>query len=128
MNEQMFISIDGNNVGKVLEKYILCNQLETLTTFSLTLRDKIETVRRLILCQAGEVYLAGGDNIMACVDTAVIPIIVAEVYAVESEDIKFSIGIGETAISAYLALKYAKAIGSREPICCMEGLFKSYPG
>ena len=126
MNNVTYISIDGNNIGKVLEKYILCNHLEALKAFSGDLSQKIDKIRQLILCKNGTVFLAGGDNILASVDSAIIPTVISIVYAFESEDIKFSIGMGESAVSAYLALKYAKATGGTGPICYMDGLFKSY--
>ena len=126
MNNVTYISIDGNNIGKVLEKYILCNHLEALKAFSGDLSQKIDKIRRLILCNDGTVFLAGGDNVLASVNSAIIPTIIAEVYAIESEDIRFSIGIGESAVSAYLALKYAKATSGTGPVCYMDGLFKSY--
>lgn len=126
MNDVKYISIDGNNVGKVLEKYILCNQLEALKAFSGDLSQKIEKIRQLIICNNGAVFLAGGDNILASVNSEIIPTIIAAVYAFESEDIRFSIGIGESAVSAYLALKYAKTTGGIGPICYMDGLFKPY--
>lgn len=49
----MIISIDGNGIGKILERYILQNKLEDLHNFSESIKQYIKKVECIILDNNG---------------------------------------------------------------------------
>jgi minimal CRISPR polymerase domain len=111
----VFISVDGDDVGRSLELYILDNRIEELENFAIALTHRFEwfssKLRHLFRAQ---IHLIGGDSILAsCEPTE------ETVQCLENLRIEFfqeglpsiSIGIGNTSREAYLALKYAKLRG-----------------
>lgn len=105
----MYISIDANNIGKIIEGYILSNELKDLSAFSTNLTSIINEVNRKIKESNGSLIMSGGDNILAEINELSVKSIIAYVQNIEIEPIRFSIGLGDSAISSFLALKYAKA-------------------
>ena len=56
----------GNEIGKIIEKYLLCGDTETLSKFSSTLTNCILRISSFIKNNNGELIMAGGDNVLAC--------------------------------------------------------------
>lgn len=112
----VYISIDGNNIGKIIEYYILENKLEELSDFSRKLSFTTGFICKEILRLGGKIIMAGGDNILACISIDALNEITK--ITADNSDIhmRFSIGIGSSATASYLALKYAKAKKSNSPI------------
>ena len=54
MNKNIFISIDGNNTGSILQKYILSNELEKLSEFSSNLIMTIQYITQFIEKEKGK--------------------------------------------------------------------------
>lgn len=126
MNDSLFVSIDGNNIGKLLERHILCDALDALSAFSKMLTNNINSLHSFILTCEGIVYLAGGDNILALVPSQYISQVIEKTHSLEGSGITFSIGIGQTAVAAYLALKYAKTIAASYPVYYSGHTFSQY--
>ena len=106
----MYISIDGNDIGKRLEGLILSDNLEELQTFSSRITFLVDTIEKYIIKQGGKCFLSGGDNILAFLPEEKVHETVKYVNSLKKEEISFSIGIGDDVIDAYLALKYAKSM------------------
>lgn len=126
MNNNIFISIDGNNTGSIIQKYILSNELEKLNEFSSNLTTAIHCITKFIKKEKGIVYLTGGDNILAYIPLSNLDNIINIVKDMEPEEITFSIGIGNSSTDAYLALKYAKVSKSQSVIKYYENSFVEY--
>lgn len=126
MNNSLYVSIDGNNIGKLLERHIFCDDLDSLSAFSKTLTNNINTLHSYILICKGIVYIAGGDNILALIPSQHIPQVIEKTRSLEGSGITFSIGMGQTAVAAYLALKYAKSIAASFPVYCSGHTFSQY--
>lgn len=126
MNNNIFISIDGNNTGSIIQKYILSNELEKLNEFSSNLTTAIHCITKFIEKEKGIVYLTGGDNILAYIPSSNLNNIINIVKDMELKDFTFSIGIGNSSTDAYLALKYAKVSKSRFSIIYNENSFIEY--
>ena len=112
----MIIAIDGNSIGKNIEKYILNEQLDELSVFSQSIFDYLITLKSIIEAHTGIVYMCGGDNILASVDDDELNVIINKITSINPPcDTTFSIGCGGTARLAYLALAYRKS--------CLESHF-----
>lgn len=126
MKDNIYICIDGNSVGKVIEKYILLSDLIQLKEFSNALSNTIILLTDYIEKKKGKVFLSGGDNILALVPVGVLDSIIQEVVCICIHDVKFSIGLGYSSLDAFLALKYAKVQEDESPILYHNKVFKKY--
>lgn len=104
----MFIAIDGDSVGKQIEHLILNEKLDELLTFSRRIDSMISQIAKKISDYEGEIYLSGGDNILAKIINTNDLFIFLKKINHENGDIQFSVGIGEKISLAYLALKFSK--------------------
>ncbi len=110
MSKRIFISIDVNDTGKKLERYILLGDLKGLTEFSARISDIIGKLSDLITSNNGNVIMAGGDNILADIPIEKCNEIVQATNKAQSgEEIRIAVGVGDSATDSYLAIKYAKA-------------------
>ena len=105
----MIISIDGNGIGKILERYILQNKLEDLHNFSESIKQYIKKVECIILDNNGVIYMSGGDNIIADIPEKNINIILKLILNINLPDnITFAISLGKNTTLSYLALEKIK--------------------
>lgn len=126
MNDQLYVSLDANLIGKKIEKFILGEELEELAVFSKRLSETVNMIEKSILSMGGQVYMAAGDNVLAKISRENLEELVT-VWKdnIPTELFSFSVGIGDTAVEAYLAIKYAKVSGYFAVICrnkCFERL------
>jgi hypothetical protein len=110
---KIYISIDGDNIGKKIEKYILNEDLLGMKEFSYQIAQSIRTFERVIKETGGDVYISGGDNILAFVKDNYVNNIIQLVNELNSKKtFSFSVGLAYTIQDVYLALKYCKSISA----------------
>ena len=112
MNDLRFISIDGNNIGKRIEQYILSEQFDALKSFSDRVSTAISDISHFIAGIGGTVLMSGGDNLLATVPKNECCSLKHFLDGIQSREIPFAMGIGHNARASFLALKYAKATES----------------
>lgn len=106
----IYVAIDGNEIGKIIEKYLFCDELEELSKFSSTMNDIIFKIGAFVENNEGVLVMSGGDNIFACIPEGIYPTLKNFISKCNENNIfKFSIGVSTYSLGAYLALKYAKA-------------------
>ena len=110
----MFIAIDGNSTGRILEKLIFSNDLTKLTQFSTMIQLKIKMMRDVIVDYSGNIIMAGGDNILAEIPSSSCDRIIQEFGSLVIDDYSFSISLSTSVQGVYLGLKYAKAANLRK--------------
>ena len=108
----MFIAIDGDDVGRKIELYIIDNRIEDLENFTHSLTKRLEWLANQLRYSLNvKIHLLGGDSILvSCKNQDRVPEILEELrieFSCEGLP-TISIGIGKTPREAYLALKYAK--------------------
>ena len=108
MNE-IYIAVDGDSIGKIIENYILSNELIELKSFSLQLQNDVVNIGKIIEENKGSLFLQGGDNLLGLIHTLRLNTVFEYVNNLNSiRKYHFSMGLGDTSLDAYLALKYAK--------------------
>lgn len=126
MSNVIYLAVDGNNIGKMLEKYILLNDFCELSSFSQKISNKVKLLVQIVKNHSGEVLLAGGDNVLAKIDAENVNSILEKINQLQENDLQFAVGLGETAINAYLALKYSKSIIAKNEIYYNGSSFDTY--
>jgi nucleotidyltransferase/DNA polymerase involved in DNA repair len=103
--------VDGDNIGGVVDAYVIRNEMEPLSLFSAKVAAAIEEIRNTVIEGGGTVVFCAGDSVMfqGSFDALWCERILSLFQA--RTGCTASIGIGDTATSAYLALKLAKADG-----------------
>jgi len=102
-----FYAIDGDDIGKALETYILQNDIEGVAKFSIKVEQALNFFREHFLSYGSEIIICSGDSLLAKANRKIyIP-----PEFLKQDDISFSIGIGNYASSSLLALKKAKGLG-----------------
>jgi len=117
----MYLSVDGDNTGKKLESYILNGNLKSLKKYSTKISNLIDKIEKKIVNIGGEVYLSGGDNILAYLPDDKIQYIIDSVTKINKiNSINFSMGYSSNLKSTYLALKYAKSFSTSKIVCAKK--------
>lgn len=107
---KIYVAIDGNEIGKIIEKYLFCENLEELSKFSTTMNDCIIKIGLFIEKNKGILIMSGGDNILAGLPEDAFPSLKKYISKCsQNTNFSFSIGISTYPLGSYFALKYAKA-------------------
>jgi hypothetical protein len=107
-----FVAIDGDRIGHRIEGLILRSELLALAEFSQAVHTFLDEANDVIRSLGGEVYLCGGDNILAELDSDMVSELLRRfTWPIQPRPFTFSVGIGPTASLALLALRYAKSVG-----------------
>ncbi|ROO61310.1 hypothetical protein EDC02_3243 [Micromonospora sp. Llam0] len=118
MTARWFLALDGDDIGRRLELYMLTENLHDLQTFA---RDFSQTVSRVVqslqLTPDVDIILGSGDSILARLPQREIERSISLVkQATANTGFSFSGGYAETMQGAYLALKVAKSTGKNRII------------
>lgn len=118
--EELYIAIDGDDVGRRLEHSMLINDQNNLIDFSNRFNESMTWLERILeqTFQA-QIIFNGGDNLLAKLqqndfDLGKLTIIAKSFLAKSTSTL--SIGIGTNMRQAYFALKLAKTSGKNR-IC-----------
>ncbi len=105
----MYLAIDGNSTGRIIEKLILLNKLDELASFSLEIQHAIQSACDEIVKQSGTIVMAGGDNVLATIPDSSYRAILSALKQLSTEKYSYSVSLSTTVQGAYYGLKYAKA-------------------
>jgi nucleotidyltransferase/DNA polymerase involved in DNA repair len=106
-----FYGFDGDKIGSIVELYIIKGELDALSLFSRNVSTILAKIRDDIVGNGGSVIFCAGDSILfnGQFDDAWCKKILDD-FAVATGRTA-SLGVGDSSMVAYLALKLAKAMG-----------------
>lgn len=123
----IFIAIDGDSIGKIIERYILTSALDELNNFSRDMQEDVSLIGEYIKKSSGNVYMQGGDNILGSIDKSSLVSIINFIENInQSRQYHFSVGLGASPIYSYLSLKYAKLTQKTPIIYSSDSGFITY--
>lgn len=110
---EMYLAVDGDDVGHRLEYLMLINECEAITKFSKTFESAMVWLEnKLVHDLSATIIFSGGDNLLACLnDLPAETIEVLRAEFAERANSTLSVGLGENPRQAYFALKLAKTSG-----------------
>ena len=116
MIPSFYVAIDGDNIGRKIEYFIVTDQLQKLTSFSKSYHNAMQWLESTLKFKLNaEIVFVGGDSLLASFsENQILSIKDLESLKIEytrMSETTLSIGIGETLRHAYVALKLAKAKG-----------------
>ncbi len=119
MTKSCFVALDGDQVGRRIEQLILRGNLSELSSYSKYVLVAIDTLESLILEAGGQVYMAGGDNLLA--EVSDLDLFISNFISLRDELVcSFCVGIGTDPVKAYLALKFAKSCAAKTMVQAEE--------
>lgn len=105
-----YVLLDGDRVGESIDGHYLRNDVSGLERFARELDAAVASLAESIRALGGTIYLAGGDNILGAVTDLDAFLAFYEAARLRLP-LPFSVGIGDDARQAHLALRVAKACG-----------------
>jgi hypothetical protein len=113
MMSTCYLALDGDDIGRRLELFMLTNDPEALHDFALSFSGAVEALLDKLSSIGAEVLLHGGDSLLMRIgDSPGLDAVLVMVRTVVQErPFTFSGGYGPTMRAAYLALKLAKSTG-----------------
>jgi len=109
---KVYYAIDGDDIGKVIEKFLLEENGHSASLYSALVESKLGAIKSFFEQYDAEIIFCAGDSLLV----KVIEIINLPIDLTEASDITFSIGIGDSLSNAVLALKKAKGLGKNRTI------------
>jgi len=108
-----FAAIDGDDVGVMLRSRIIYNDIDGISSLSAAILRYFNFLSEILQQKGYSIVFCGGDSLLAlCSDP-----IDNEVFSGLPEGpCTISVGIGDTAENAYLALQLAKARGKNQVV------------
>ena len=104
-----YYAIDGDDIGRNLEKLILTNDLNNIKILSLNIKEALSEIEKFLNSKGAQTIFCEGDSILAYSKN----LIKIPQKLVVYKNLSFSIGIGNSLSLSLLALKKAKGLGKR---------------
>ncbi|MEZ5038495.1 MAG: mCpol domain-containing protein [Saprospiraceae bacterium] len=112
----LYFGLDGDSIGRIIESYLIENNVEELEQFSKKIVKAIEEIKTLVETMDGKVIFCTGDSILFYgeIDPSFGEVIV-RIFK-EKTNRTASVGIGKTTAFTYLGLKLAKSKGGNQVV------------
>lgn len=106
----MYIALDGDDVGRHIEKYLIENKERDVAELSEQITKTVQEITVYLQRIGFEIIFSAGDSIL-CKGKSIDIRKLSYYLASKNKICTFSVGIGNTLEKTYVALKYAKSDG-----------------
>jgi hypothetical protein len=125
MSDKVYFSVDGDDVGKLIERGLIENDEKFLIETSSHIKLWLEKIESIVRDSGGRVVMSGGDMLLSLIDTAnVTSIVNALAEAQGSFEFTSSAAVGRTMPEVYFALKVAKSRGKNHFVNLIDENFQ----
>ncbi len=104
-----FYSVDGDDIGKLLEKYALENDVSSISKLCDEVKNALKLIKDHIEKEGAVVVFCEGDSILAYSEN----LIDLPRNLIVHNNLTFSAGIGRSTSIALIDLKKAKGLGKK---------------
>jgi GTP cyclohydrolase III len=109
---KVYFSVDGDDIGQLIEKGFLNNDISYLISISLEIEKWLTNIKTIISGNGGTIFISGGDMLLALIDQERVDQIIESIsFNQHKFSFTCSISTGRTLIESYVALKQAKSRG-----------------
>ncbi|MEW6456730.1 MAG: mCpol domain-containing protein [Acidobacteriota bacterium] len=106
----IYIALDGDDVGRHIEKFLIENKEQDVAELSEQITNTVQEITAYLRSIDFEVIFSAGDSIL-CKGGSIDIRKLSNYLAKTNKVCTFSVGIGNTLEKTYVALKYAKSRG-----------------
>lgn len=112
----LYFGLDGDSIGRMIESYLIRDDVESLRKFSADIVAALEAVKKLAEANRAEVIFCTGDSILIYGNLdADFGELMLSIFR-EKTGKTASVGIGDDLSKTYLGLKLAKSNGGNQAI------------
>lgn len=113
---KLYIGLDGDSIGRVIEEYLITNQVQKMKEFSNLIISALEQIKEQAIALGGEVIFCSGDSILVSGDFDQSFAEFARTRFQEITQRSASVGVGYSTANTYLGLKLAKSRGGNQVV------------
>lgn len=113
---KIYIGLDGDSIGRVIEEYLITNQIEKLKIFSRLIVEALEMIKVEAKKKDGDIIFCSGDSILFHGDFTMEFAEMSRQIFNNKTNKTASIGVGYTTAETYLGLKLAKSRGGNQVV------------
>lgn len=114
--KKIYIGLDGDSIGRVIEEYLITNQVQKMKEFSNLIMSALEQIKEQAIALDGEIIFCSGDSILV---TGNLDQSFAEFARKRFQQVTqrtASVGVGYSTANTYLGLKLAKSRGGNQVV------------
>lgn len=108
----MYVSVDGDDIGKKLTRIIYSGTEDEITEFSKYVADFFIDIQETVIEFGGKVIFCAGDSIAYCIDGE--KELQYTFEKMKNDRFDVSVGCGNTLQQAHWALNIAKSLGKNQ--------------
>ncbi len=108
----MYVSVDGDDIGKKLTRIIYSKSEDEITEFSKYVADFFLEIQEKVIELGGKVIFCAGDSIAYCINGE--KELQNTFETMKTDRFNVSIGCGNTLQQAHWALNIAKSLGKNQ--------------
>lgn len=113
---KIYIGLDGDSIGRVIEEYLITNQVQKMKEFSNLIISALEQIKEQAIILGGEVIFCSGDSILVSGNFDQSFAEFARKKFQEITQRTASVGVGYSTANTYLGLKLAKSRGGNQVV------------
>ena len=113
---KIYIGLDGDSIGRVIEEYLITNQIDNLKGFSNLIVEALEMIKVEAEEKNGDIIFCSGDSILFSGDFTLEFAEQARLIFNNNTKRTASVGVGYTTAETYLGLKLAKSRGGNQVV------------
>ncbi len=112
-----FYAIDGDDIGRELERLLLNNDVAGITNYSKRVDIALKMIANTLIEAEATIHFCAGDSVFASSEEP----IHFDNISLSVDGIVFSMGIGSSPSTSFLALKKAKGLGKHRYETILKG-------
>ena len=125
MSNNVYFSVDGDDVGKLIERGLLENDELFLKETSMHIKQWLEKLTSIIVGVNGTVLMSGGDMLLAIISADCIEKVLSELSVLQKTfSFTCSAAVGRSMPEVYFALKLAKSKGKNHFIKLIDNNYQ----
>lgn len=113
---KIYIGLDGDSIGRVIEEYLITNQVQKMKEFSNLIMSALEQIKEQAIALDGEIIFCSGDSILVSGNFDQSFAEFARKRFQEITQRTASVGVGYSTANTYLGLKLAKSRGGNQVV------------
>lgn len=117
-----YLYLDGDNIGQTVSKLFMDNDEIALKTFTSSVEEYIKEITKFLQTKNIDIIFSGADGIIGK-GYDINGLEILDFARKKSNDVTFSIGVGNSLRNSFVALKYAKSSKKNVAVELIENQF-----
>jgi len=112
----LYFGLDGDSIGRVVESYLIKNDVDSLSQFSKKIVDALNAIKKIAEEKGATIIFCTGDSILIYGEIEIeFGDMMLRIFNEKTQKTA-SVGIGDNLAKTYLGLKLAKSNGGNQSV------------